>query len=301
MAGEWVHELIRREIEGVAALRASAHVDFPNHVHLETLAVCNAACGFCPYPTLDRIGTRMPDDLIEKIIDDLSDIPASLPFHLAPYKVNEPFLDKRLPDILETINQRLPHAKICLFSNGTVFTDKLLARLATIENVAYLNLSVNECNPVAYEALMRMPFARTVDRLRRLHDWAARGAFAFPITINRVMDGTDQDNAFLRWGTTEFPAFRTTVSIRKDWNQQVDERTTLPTAPNLPCKRWFDLSIMADGKVTMCCMDGKGEWPIGDARASHLLDIYNADSQRAIRTDAVSRLELDTCRNCTHL
>ncbi|MDP6951424.1 MAG: radical SAM protein, partial [Alphaproteobacteria bacterium] len=141
----------------VDLLRASVHAKYPRHVHLETLAVCNAACSFCPYPTLEREGTRMPDALIDKIIADLAAISRQVPFMLAPYKVNEPFLDARLPDILHRINARLPNAAICLFSNGSAFTERSLSKLATVRNIEYLVISLNECEAEPYEALMQMP------------------------------------------------------------------------------------------------------------------------------------------------
>src|SRR5688500_7831084 len=65
--------LARRMREKAGALQTS-YVDYPAVVHLETLAVCNAACEFCPYPRLERQGARMSDALIEKVIDDLSDM-----------------------------------------------------------------------------------------------------------------------------------------------------------------------------------------------------------------------------------
>ena len=98
----------------IEAARKSPYLDFPAHVHLETNALCNAACTFCPYPTLERKGAKMPDALIAKIIEDLRDIPQTLPFQLSPFKVNEPFLDTRLFSILAQINralaQRVAHA-----------------------------------------------------------------------------------------------------------------------------------------------------------------------------------------------
>lgn len=301
MSIEWVQELAEREVKKVQLLRASVHERYPRHVHLETLAVCNAACGFCPYPTLERQGTRMPEALIDKIIGDLEAIPQKVPFMLAPYKVNEPFLDVRLPDILHRINERLPSAAICLFSNGSAFTERSLSKLAKIENIEYLVISLNEYEPEPYEALMQMPLARTLDRLELLHKRAVAGDLFFPVTINRVMDGSEADMGFLAWGKERFPAFRTTVSLRKDWNGQVDEQATFHSAPDLPCQRWFDLSIMATGKVTICCMDGIGEWTIGDASESNLLDLYNLPKQRAIRLEAKSRLSVEACRTCTHL
>jgi hypothetical protein len=55
-------------------LKAVGLVDFPAIVHLETPAHCNAACNFCPYPTLERKGARRPDALIAKGINDLADL-----------------------------------------------------------------------------------------------------------------------------------------------------------------------------------------------------------------------------------
>ncbi len=254
-AANWVRNLIDDEIATVSRLRSSPHLEYPHSVHLETLAVCNAACGFCPYPDLDRKGSRMPDALIEKVIDELAEIPTSVPFSLMPFKVNEPFLDVRLPEVLKAFNDRLPSAAISLFSNGSAFTDANLDRIAPIKNVCQFVISLNEFETDAYFELMKMPLARTLDRLRMLHDRVVSEAIRHPITINRVMDGSATDSRFLEWGRETFPAFQTTLSQRRDWNGQVEERTTFRTAPTLPCRRWFDLSIMATGATTMCCMD----------------------------------------------
>ena len=113
----------------VDAMRKSPYLDFPAHVHLETNALCNAACNFCPYPTLERRGTKMPDALITKIIEDLRDIPQTLPFQLSPFKVNEPFLDTRLFSILAQINERLPNASLTLTTNASALTEKQLTQL----------------------------------------------------------------------------------------------------------------------------------------------------------------------------
>lgn len=96
----------------------SAYLNYPFSIHLETLTLCPAACHFCPYPGLERLGTRMSDHLIDKVIQDLTEIPRQLPFHLFPHKVNEPFSDPRLISILQRINHALPNALISLTSNA---------------------------------------------------------------------------------------------------------------------------------------------------------------------------------------
>ena len=58
----------------VLALRNGPYLDFPSVLGIETMALCNAACEFCPYPVLERKGAVMPDTLIEKILDDIQNL-----------------------------------------------------------------------------------------------------------------------------------------------------------------------------------------------------------------------------------
>jgi len=118
---------LRRAMERKAHfLQENSFLHSPAIVHVETLAVCNAACVFCPYPTLARQGERMPDTLIDKIIGDLADIPNNQAFQFAPCKVSEPFVEPRLFDILAQVNARLPNARISLISNGSPLTGRNL-------------------------------------------------------------------------------------------------------------------------------------------------------------------------------
>jgi sulfatase maturation enzyme AslB (radical SAM superfamily) len=65
----------------------------PYFVSIETLALCNAACEFCPYPTLTRHGQKMPVELFYKIVNDLADkSPAEIP-NFTLNRVSEPLLD----------------------------------------------------------------------------------------------------------------------------------------------------------------------------------------------------------------
>ena len=55
--------------------RKAQYQKFPEMVQIETLVACNAACTFCPYPTMDRKGDKMTDNLFKKIISDFSAVP----------------------------------------------------------------------------------------------------------------------------------------------------------------------------------------------------------------------------------
>jgi radical SAM protein with 4Fe4S-binding SPASM domain len=278
-------------------LRNSPYIRYPLHVHVETYALCNAACGFCPYSVLDRKGQRMSDDLVEKIVADLTQIPATVPFQLSPFKVNEPFLDTRLFEILSLVNEKLPNAQITLTTNASPLTERHLSRLREIRSLAYVWVSVNECTKDEYESVMKLPFERTRQRLSALHEWKRTAGAASAVVLSRVGDGSERDEAFRSWVEREYPLFRPFIGPRGSWLGQVDLETG--AVPNAGCQRWFELSITATGTVAHCCMDGQCRWPVGNVRTQSVLEIYNSPEYRRLRESIMTRRAFDPCRQCT--
>jgi len=283
-------------------LRSHGYLRYPAMVHLETIAVCNAACEFCPYPKLERKGTRMPDALIEKVIGDLSAIPRELPFRLAPYKVSEPFVEARLFDILRMANERLPNARIALITNGSALTEKKLTALKGVHNISYLAVSLNYDDPQEYESVMGIPFARTVRCVDLLHEALAAGELRIEVRIMRVSGDRESDARFEEWVRRRYPRFLVGVNPRNDWLGEMPDGAVYPVVPDAPCHRWFDLSITATGKVAMCCMDGEARYPKGDVNTQHVLDIYNQPHLLALRESLISRRVAPApCSGCTYL
>lgn len=293
---------LSRWITAKAAFLQRDYMEYPALVHIETLAQCNASCSFCPYTTMDRKGTRMSDALIEKIIDDLTAIPRSLRFQVSPYKISDPFLETRLFDVLARINERLPSAAVSLITNGAALTERNLDQLAKVKNVAYLTVSLNFHDPVEYQEVMGMPLARTLARLDDLKKKQARGAFDFPIRISRVSVSRPEDLGFMQWVKANYPGFEVCVLPRNDWLGAVGTGNFARGVPDVPCHRWFDFSISATGKVAMCCMDAKAEYPKGDVNDHHVLEIYNQRHLRKLRETLVSRRATGApCDRCTYL
>jgi len=283
-------------------LQRSGFLDYPAIVHLETITLCNAACNFCPYPTTGRKGNRMSDAMISKIIGDLSDIPRDLGFQIAPYKLSDPFLEVRLFDVMDQISARLPNARISLISNGSALTPDKMQMLKRFSNIAYLNISLNYCDAAEYESVMHLPFDRTLRRLRQLHELNAESAFGFPIRLTRVASDGISDHQWLDWCREELPSFEPVIIPRNDWIGEAVTPESSSQVPNVPCHRWFDLSIISTGDVAMCCMDGDARYPKGSVETQHALDIYNQPHLRRLRETLVGRaLAGDPCSRCTYL
>jgi hypothetical protein len=274
------------------------YLDWPYEISIETFAKCNASCTFCPYTTLDRIGEKMPDELIDQIIDELKDHPH--PFLISPFKVNEPFLDKRLIPICRKINAELPNAILRLFSNGSALTEKHIDEVATLKRVTHLWISLNEYEADAYKATMGLDFDRTVANLDLLHSKKAAGTFPWPVMISRVRQAlipNDADNAFSAFVHARWPLFKVHLIKRDSWLGFTEPND--PEVPDEACSRWFELSVMATGKVSLCCMDGEGAYSIGDIKDG-VFATYNAPNWRERRVKMLSRKGINPCSTCNY-
>lgn len=268
--------------------RLELFLDQPAEISLETFAFCNAACTFCPYPTIERKGEKMSDDLIDKIIREMRDF--QKPFFFSPFKVNEPLLDKRLIDICRRVEIETKGVNR-IFTNGAPLTQRKIDEIASLERVQHLWVSLNTHIPDDYEELMGIPFIKTAKRLDNLHEQD----FPHKVVLSTVGYPNEDFRyyCFQRW-----PLFDS-VAIRKtSWLGYTQAQDT--EIPAEPCARWFELSIMSSGVVSLCCMDGEGQFPLGDLNNSTLLEVYNSPHWRERRKGLLSRLDVDVCKTCTY-
>lgn len=275
------------------------YLDWPFEVSIETLAKCNAACVFCPYPTLDRQGEKMPDDMLDRIVEELKDHPHK--FVISPFKVNEPFLDKRLLPFCRKVMAELPNAQLRLFSNGSALTGKKLCEVDQLERVTHLWVSLNTHDPAEYAKVMSLDFERTTANLDSLHVMKEHGAFRHPVVVSKVMQGRRRslvDEAFMAYCNDRWPLFQAFTIKRDSWLGNIDSDDA--PIPDAPCSRWYELSITATGVVSLCCMDGKAEFPIGDLRTQSLFEVYNSPAYRERRVKNLSRLEVHPCSGCNY-
>lgn len=275
------------------------YLDWPLEVSIETLAKCNAACVFCPYPTLDRQGEKMPDEMLDRIIEELKSHPH--PFIISPFKVNEPFLDKRLLPFCRKVEAELPNAMLRLFSNGSALTEKHLREVNELEQVYHLWVSLNTHEPDEYRRVMSLDFGRTTANLDRLHTMVAMKQFRHPVVLSKVMQGKRRaqiDEEFVQYCVDRWPLFEVFTIKRDAWLGNIE--TDDAPVPDAPCGRWNELSITATGVVSLCCMDGKAEFPIGDLRTQTLYEVYNAPAYRERREKQLSRLQVEPCSGCNY-
>lgn len=272
----------------LAALREHC-LEYPNEVSVETLALCNARCNFCPYPTMERKGDKMADGLLDKIVSEL--VSWRRPLFFSPFKVNEPLLDSRLIPLCQRINEEAPWITLRIFTNGSPLTANRIAELATLKNVVHLWVSLNSHIPEEYERVMGLKFEQTAKRLDYLHEQD----FPHPVVLSTV--GFPNED-FRKYCFDRWPKFDSFALKRDAWLGQIEPQAG--GVPDMPCSRWFELSIMANGKSARCCMDSEGRFGFGDANEQSLYDIYNQADFRSWREQMVSRKSVTVCNTCTY-
>jgi hypothetical protein len=276
-----------------------AYADWPHEVTIETFAKCNAACVFCPYPTLERQGAKMSDAMIDSIIEQLKEHP--WPFMISPFKVNEPFLDKRLIPVCRKINRELPNAHLRLFSNGSALTNKHIREVAGLERVVHLWISLNEHRARQYRETMALDFGRTAANLDQLHAMIELDEFPHKVVVSKVMgggSGTEIDIEFREYVADRWPLFSTQLLKRDSWLGFIEPNDR--PVPDAPCSRWHELNITAEGIVSLCCMDGRAQYPIGDLNKQTVYEVYNSPEYRARRIGQVSRKTVPVCESCNY-
>lgn len=98
-------------------------------VHLEASGVCNMTCAHCYQKVFVETGVSLRHEQIITLLDDLAEMQVSN----IGVSGGEPFMMKRLPEVLRAIEER--DIRIgALFTNGTLISDKTVELLTTLRS-----------------------------------------------------------------------------------------------------------------------------------------------------------------------
>jgi len=96
-------------------------------VEIETITTCNRKCSYCPNSRYERGNYLMDKHVFQKLICSLATMRFSGEIH--PHFYGEPLLDKRLPEFMMYIKEKLPKSKIVIFTNGDLLTKNIFEKL----------------------------------------------------------------------------------------------------------------------------------------------------------------------------
>lgn len=259
-SGKIRKEAINRKVEQMVRENHLFH-----HVEIETINRCNGLCDFCPVNAKveQRPYALMSEKTFKKVIDELATL--NYDGRLALFSNNEPLIDKRILPFHKYAREKLPNARMHLYSNGTLMTREIFEEL-----IEYLDeLIIDNYN----QDLELIPASKMIK------EYAQKN----PEIIQKVTIVLRKPKEILTSRGGEAPN-RTKVNIEK----------------NISCVQPFQqLIIRPDGKVSLCCNDPLGRLTMGDATKESLVDIWYGEAFVEVRKSIIKgRENFDHCKNC---
>jgi 2-deoxy-scyllo-inosamine dehydrogenase (SAM-dependent) len=232
-------------------------------IEIETYAVCNRRCSYCPNASSRRPADRMEEWLFKKIIAELAE------FHcrgcLSYHFYGEPLLDRRLPHWVKHAKTILPDCKNLIYSNGDFLTVEIFrAYLASGLDAFLVTQHDNRLSPQLRDLLTRLSW----DELKHIR-----------IRYAKNMPLWNRAGSVAGAGVVDTP-----LTVPCDWSLS-------------------GFIITAKGNVLPCCNDYFEREVFGNCQVDSLVDIWRSERFRKFRTElaAGNRMLSPLCAQCNYV
>lgn len=185
------------------------------------------------------------------------------------HEYNEPLIDPRFFKFLEYAKLRLPYTNILLWTNGYYLTNTILREL--------IEAGVNKIRITAYTEDEENRFNSLIQDIQRsLVNGEIRSFNMLPIFI------------------------RVDRRVRLDDRLSISQKQETNLSQYQPCHSLKCLSIRANGKITLCCMDAAGEVSFGNINSGIEEALINGYPLRKRIYDELKQglRSIDLCRKC---
>ncbi len=238
-------------------------------VHIESITMCNSTCSFCAAAVQYKFrkpSEVMPDEMVEKILNDLSAL--NYGGRITLYCNNEPLLEKRQEKFLRMARARCPNAQLEMKTNGKLLT---VERLKALFDAGLEICNINDYRPDRHLSKKVMKFIEDYD-----------GEFTLKGREINIYLRKEKEVLLNRAGTN--PTGR-----------------KLPGAYPIPCFRPFTMmTINYEGKVAACSNDLFFSHVLGNVRDQSIKQIWEGPAFQKMRESMMKgdRTPFSTCAQC---
>lgn len=307
----------RINLDDRTALETVIPLATPFIVFVDPSSACNFKCTFCPtghrgmIAETGRYQGAMKYELFQKIVDDLGAFEKPIKV-LRLYKDGEPFLNKRLADMIAYARKSGFCDYIDTTTNATFLTPERMGPVIEA-GLDKINISVDGMTQDQYLRFtgFRFDFGKFVANVKWLYANKGKLEIAIKIPGELITEAQRQefldtfgdhcDRIFIENFAPCWPEFdveqHTGVKIGRGIYQQ--EIGATDTCPYI----FYSYSVNADGLVSSCFLDWGRKLVIGDVRRQAMKDIWNSDRMNALRLQHLEgrRCENGVCGNCGQL
>ena len=266
-------------------------ISFPKYIQIETSLMCNGRCNFCPHKDMKRSPINMEDWVWKKIIDESRDKGVIY----RPFMINEPFMDKRMPKIINYIKSDKT-AKVEFNSNGN-FTKATNIEALLKAGIDIVRFSIDGFTKETYCKSGRNGDFETI----------VKNVETF-IEINKKLNSNcfievriiDMD--FNRHEHKEFVKFwskkadKVVITTPYDWPWSGQEEPFKAPCPKIKEEMFF----LSSGEATLCCWDAHSRTIIGDVKKQTISEIWHSKKLKIFKKflEKGEREKILICSKC---
>jgi radical SAM protein with 4Fe4S-binding SPASM domain len=278
------------------------HPAFPDQVYVELTNTCNARCTICATPTMSRKRQIMEFDLFRKIIDECGQRRA---FKILPFLHGETLLVPGVLDYFRYIRRVSPHSHINLTTNGSKLTAEIAEPILREDLLDSLILSVEGADQQTYERIrsglrfeeVRNNFLQFLELRRELGKTKPHLSVAMVV----IDENRSRKREFAdMWKGADEVRY----SLFFNWAGKLDREDYRSRNRLNFCERLYNyITVLADGRVALCCFDSNGEYILGDIRNQSIDEVWHSKEFAQIRRKLYDRKfdQLHLCARCDYI
>ncbi len=235
-------------------------------VAVELTSRCNLRCSMCPMSDLGRPLIDMEWPLVERIAADFAAGGITVRWL---HEMGEPLLYRRLDEAIELFPG-------CSVSTNAMLLDESWSRRLLATSLRRIRLCIDTTDPDVYPVIRKGgDFDRVVANIRRFlelsrgHDMVVEiQKMVTSLTASETVE--DFERLF---GLERYPQARVIEKTCEglDTSAETELHESFYGCFQGYPFRWF--VVLADGRVTHCCYDARGEQVIGDMRTQTVREI----------------------------
>ena len=196
------------------------------------------------------------------------------------YLMNEPMLDRELPQRVEYISARITKPQyVKVTSHGGLLTERM-ARGLLDAGLHKLKISVQSLNPQTYRDIMGLELSKTLRNIDRFLELKQKGSYKLPrleiVMVDSIQTHSEIPEIKRYWQSRDIKLYIEPVENRAD---QQSIRDSAMGARQLRafswCRRLMEqIYILYDGRMLQCCADWEQRSVMGDLRQDSLAGIW---------------------------
>jgi radical SAM protein with 4Fe4S-binding SPASM domain len=307
----------RINLEGRTPLQDVIPLSTPFVVFVDPASACNFQCPFCPTGHRDMIEETgrfqgvMKLDLFKKVVDDIGQFERPIKV-LRMYKDGEPFLNKRLAEMIAYAKASGVVEYIDTTTNGSLITPERLGPVLEA-GLDKINVSVDGMTNEQYKRFTGydFDFARFVEQIKWLDANKGNCEVVIKIPGELITEAQRQefydtfgdycDRIFIEnfapcWPEFDVEAFTGVTITQGIYQHPISDTDTCPYI-------FYSISVNADGLVSSCFLDWGRKLIVGDVNQDSLKAIWHSDKMNELRLKHLEgrRKSLPVCSQCGQL